>query len=85
MSYNETTSLYEATIPGQPAGTQMRYKIIAYDYAGNNATLEGTQLYFIYQVVPEFQPILILPLFIITTLITIIFFKRKQNMHENTA
>lgn len=85
MSYNETRGLYETTIPGQPPGTQVRYKIIAYDYAGNNATLEGTQPYFIYEVVLEFQPVLILPLFIITTLITIIFFKRKQDMHQKTA
>jgi predicted double-glycine peptidase len=84
MSYNETSSLYEATIPGQLAGTQVRYKIIAYDCAGNNATLEGTQPYFVYQVISEFQTILILQIFMITTLIAVALLRRKIDAHEKT-
>ncbi|MEM2130308.1 MAG: NosD domain-containing protein [Candidatus Bathyarchaeia archaeon] len=81
MTLNPSTSLYEATIPGKEAGTWIRYKIIAYDYAGNNATLGETEPYLVYQVVPEFSPILILPLFIATTLIAAILYSKKQKPH----
>lgn len=40
MAYNFTTTLYEATIPGQQAGTLVNFKIVVYDTAGNDATLE---------------------------------------------
>jgi parallel beta-helix repeat protein len=78
MTLNLSNSLYEAMIPGQPAGTWVKYKVIAYDQAGNNATLEGTQTYFVYQVVTEFPQAMILPLFIITTLLVVVICKRKQ-------
>jgi len=54
MNLNTSTSLYEAAVPGQDAGTTVRFRIVAYDMAGNNATLDGTQPYCLYQVVPEF-------------------------------
>jgi parallel beta-helix repeat protein len=79
MNYNTTTGLYEATILGQQAGTWVRFKIVAYDYAGNNATLDGTQPYCVYQVIPEFPPSLILPIFMIITLLAAIFYKRKHS------
>jgi hypothetical protein len=41
-----------AIIPGQAAGTLVRYKIVAYDHAGNNATIDGTKAYCAYQVIP---------------------------------
>jgi len=78
MNLNLSTDLYEATIPGQPAGTWVRYKIVAYDYAGNSATLEGTQTYLVYQVIPEFPQILVLSIFMITTLKAAIFCRRKR-------
>jgi parallel beta-helix repeat protein len=79
LPMNHTASnLYEATIPPQQADTTVRFKITAYDHAGNNATLDGTQPYCTYQVIPEFPPSLILPLFIITTLLAAICFRRKQ-------
>jgi PKD repeat protein len=77
MNHNSSTGLYEATILGQSAGTLVRYKIVAYDYAGNNATLNGTGPYCTYQVVPEFSSTIILPLFIALSLITIIFTRKK--------
>jgi parallel beta-helix repeat protein len=77
MNYNASTNLYEVTILGQQAGTWVKYKIIAYDYAGNNATLEGTEPYFVYQVVPEFPSFLIPPLFMIATLLAVIVYKRR--------
>ncbi|MDH5771031.1 MAG: Ig-like domain repeat protein, partial [Candidatus Bathyarchaeota archaeon] len=80
MNYNSSTGLYEATIPFQPAGTWVKYKIIAYDYAGNNATLDGTEPYCTYQVVTEFSSSLILPLFMIITLLAVIVYRRKHSM-----
>jgi hypothetical protein len=37
MTLNVSTSLYEATIPGQLAGTRVKFKIVAFDQAGNTA------------------------------------------------
>jgi parallel beta-helix repeat protein len=86
LPMNHTTSnLYEATIPPQQAGTTVRFKIFAYDHAGNNRTLDGAEPYCVYQVVPEFPPILILPLFIITTLLAVMFCRRKQKPHQKTV
>jgi hypothetical protein len=80
MNYNASTSLYEATIPGQPAGTWVKFKIVAYDYAGNNATQNGTEPYCTYQVIPEFPSSLILPLLILATTLAAILYRRKDCM-----
>jgi parallel beta-helix repeat protein len=82
MTLNSSTSLYEANIPGQSLGTWVKYKIVAYDIAGNNATLEGTQPYLVYQVVPEFPSLLILPLFMMTTLLSVIVYRRKHQTSQ---
>jgi len=76
-------NLYEATIPPQEAHTTVRFKIVAYDHAGNNRTLDGTEPYCIYQVIPEFPPTLILPLLMILTLLAIIFYRRKHQTLQN--
>jgi hypothetical protein len=78
MNFNQSTSLYEATIPGQQAGTWVEFKIAAYDCLGNNATLDGTEPYCAYQVMPEFPSLLILPLFMLATLLTVIVHRRKH-------
>jgi parallel beta-helix repeat protein len=78
MNLNGITNLYEATIPGQPAGTWVKYKIVAYDYAGNNATLDRTEPYCVYQVIPEFPTFLVFPIFMIMTLLAVIVYRRKQ-------
>lgn len=78
MNRNATTSLYEGIIPGQQQYTWVRYKIVAYDYAGNNATMAGAESYWVYQVIPEFPPSLILPLFMIATLPAVIVYGRKH-------
>ena len=77
MNYNASTSLYEATIPSQPAETWVKCKIVAYDYAGNNSTRYGTEPCSIYKVVPEFPSILILPLFMVLTMLTILYVKKR--------
>jgi len=69
MNPNASTSLYEATIPGQNADTWVRFKIVAYDNAENNATRDGTEPYCVYQVIPEFNmPTLLLLVFAIATI-----------------
>jgi len=83
MNLNASTNLYEAIIPGQPAGTWVKYKIVAYDQAGNNATLDGTQPYCTYQVIPEFPPSLILPIFMIAALLAVIVYRRKHTSTVN--
>ncbi|UCC58327.1 MAG: DUF362 domain-containing protein [Candidatus Bathyarchaeum sp.] len=80
MNYNTSKSLYEATIPGQPAETWVKFKIVAYNNAGNNATRDGTEPYYTYQAIPEFPSVhILLIIFTITTLlIIIILYKRKS-------
>jgi len=78
MNFNQSTSLYEATIPGQQAGIWVEFRIAACDHLGNNATLDGAEPYCAYQVMPEFLSLLILPLFMVATLATVIVYKRKH-------
>lgn len=77
MNYNTSTSLYEATIPAQPAETWVRFKIVAYDYAGNNATKDGTEPYCIYQVIPEFPSAVIPSLFMVFSILAVTIAKRR--------
>ena len=82
LPMNHTASnLYEATIPPQQADTTVRFKIVAYDHAENTATLDGTEPYCTYQVIPEFPTAMILPLFIVLTLFAVIF-RRKSKMRQ---
>jgi hypothetical protein len=78
MNLNTTSSLYEGTIPGQPMGTEVRFKIAAFDYAENNVTKDGTSLDYTYIVVPEFPTALALPIFMTATLLAIIFCRKKR-------
>lgn len=78
MDLNQTTGLYEAIIPGQPAETWVKFKIVAYDYLENNATLDGTMPQYIYQVIPEFPSTTTLLLSTMLTALFIISLKRKE-------
>jgi hypothetical protein len=73
MILNSTTNLYEAVIPGQPADTWVRFKIFACDYAENNVTIDGTEPYCVYQVIPEFSSNNLLAIFLSITLFVAIF------------
>ena len=79
INYNVSASLYEATIPGQQAETWVKFRMVAYDYAGNSATRDGTEPYCVYQVIPEFASALILPLLMIFTL-TMVVLSTKRKM-----
>ena len=64
MTYNSTSDLYQATIPGEEYCTWVSYKVIAYDNSENLATKDNAGEYYVYHVIPEFPLIMILPLII---------------------
>ena len=76
MNYNTQTSLYEATIPGQPIETEVNFKIVAYNNDGKSATNDGTEPYYTFEVIPEFPSWIILPLIMIVTLFAVVFRKK---------
>lgn len=76
MNCSSTTGSYEAAIPAQPAGTLVRFKIVASDHAGNNATRDGTEPYCTYQVIPEFPSAMILPILMVLFVIVVVVTKK---------
>ena len=80
MNYSSSTKLYNAIVPQQEAGTLVRFKIVAHDNAGNNATLDGTEPYCVYQVIPEFSIPIIICLFMIITLAATLLSKRRKTL-----
>jgi len=87
MNFNASTRLHQATIPPQPDGTWIKYKIEAADSAGNQAVNDNAGLFYNYHVVPEFPFAIILPLFIAVTTLAIFIAKRKlpRDIHANTT
>ena len=95
---NGTTGYCNVTIPddlilGNPWSVQSDEILQAYNYY-RNAT--HTSLYFKYihssilqvtitgtETIPEFEPVLVLPMFVITTLFIIIIYRRKLNLQTN--
>jgi len=72
---------YIGVIPGLPAGTGVRYKIIAYDDAENVAVNDNAGQYYVYTVVPEFLtwPLLILTLLMVSIVIIL---ASKRRTHK---
>jgi PKD repeat protein len=83
MIYDPISELYNATIPGQPAFTWVKFNITAYDNEENPATRDGAGVNFVYKVVPEFPAALIVPLFMIISLIAVILGKRRARNREH--
>ncbi|MGD8505208.1 MAG: hypothetical protein PVF15_00910 [Candidatus Bathyarchaeota archaeon] len=80
MNYNPVTGMHEATIPRQPLGVFLQYKIVAYDKA-NGVTIDDNRgVYYAYTVVQEFPIINLLALFILLTLIVIIISTKKRSI-----
>ncbi len=78
---NLEVNLWNATIPAFPYGTNVTYTIMAEDKANNTITTEELFGYlYQYEVIPEFPSLLILPLFMIATLLVCVF-KILNNMH----
>jgi hypothetical protein len=78
MTLNTTTGFYEAPIQGQPPDTKVKYKVVAYDNAGNVKVEDNDGEYYVYTVIPEFQNAPILILLILTTMITTKLLKTKR-------
>jgi hypothetical protein len=74
-----STNTYQTTILGQENCTWVTYKIIAYDNNGNQAINDNHGYYYVYHVIPEFPSLIILPLLMITTLLVVIVYKRKNS------
>jgi hypothetical protein len=55
MTFNFTTGLYEATIPGQPEDTLVKYKITAYDNDENQAVNDNRGNYYTFHVIQNYQ------------------------------
>jgi hypothetical protein len=77
MTLNQTSGLYESIILGQEASTLLKYQIIAYDNAGNIATNDNAGQYYVYAVIPELSLFLILPLFMMATLLAAIIHTKR--------
>ena len=81
--YPTSGSEFEATIPSStfPVDTMVYYRIIAIDKADNVAISPTNELYFQYNVIPEFNLIMMLLIMLISTMMTLTLrktvFKRK--------
>lgn len=78
MTFNSTSGLYEYSIPGQPASTNVSYSIVAWDSAGINETNDNAGHYFTYTVIPEFPAVLGLLLFMLATLLVVMIYRRRH-------
>ncbi len=84
MNLNITTNSYATIIPEQQPSTIVKYKIIAYDNAGNMAVADNAGQYYIYTVIPEFSLATILALFIILSMLVVVFAKKKPPKKTKT-
>jgi hypothetical protein len=71
-------NLYNATIPEFPYCTNVTYVIIAEDNTNHTITTVDMGYTYQYHVIPEFSSFLIMPLFMIATLLVVMVYKRKQ-------
>jgi hypothetical protein len=74
---------WNATIPAFPYGTNVTYALIAEDNAGNAISSEELGYDCQYQVIPEFPSSLVLPIFMIATLLAVIVYGRKHALTVN--
>lgn len=72
-------NVWNATIPAFLYGTNVTYIVIAEDYAGNTVNSIGMEFECEYQVVPEFPSLGFLVLFMITTLLALLVWRRKRS------
>jgi parallel beta-helix repeat protein len=80
MTFNSTTGLYEVAIQVQQTNVLVKYKIVAYDKAGNHMVDDNSGQYYVYKVIPEFPSpsTIILPLLMATTVIATVLLKKKR-------
>ena len=72
-----TGDTYEGKIPGLPAETNVQYKIVAYDNAGNLAIDDNAGQYYLYNVIPEFPTWASLVLVLIAFTVAIAIHKKR--------
>jgi hypothetical protein len=70
--------IWNATIPAFPYGTNVTYTISAEDNVGNTITTEEMEYEVQYEIIPEFSPLIALPLFTIATLIAAIAYRKRK-------
>jgi len=73
-----TGDTYQAEIPGQPGGTQVQYRIIAYDNVDNPAVEPNAGTYYVYTVIPEFPVMSMMPLALIVLAAALTLYRRLQ-------
>jgi hypothetical protein len=78
MSYNSTALLYEATIPGFAAGTEVDYNITAFNNQNISAVMDNNTYLYTYTVLPEFPPIALPIIFAAFTLGTAVIVLSKK-------
>jgi ABC-type transport system substrate-binding protein len=69
-------NVWNATIPAFPYCTNVTYIIMAEDKVGNTITTD--EMGYQYHVIPEFPSLVILPLFMIATLLAVVVYKRRH-------
>ena len=77
MNINTTSGLYQGTIPGQSINTAVRFKIVAFDKAGNSITKDETSFNYTYMVVPEFPTVITTMSFLTILALTLLLAKRR--------
>lgn len=85
MMENLTSTLHQATIPKQPYGVSVKYRIIVYDNAENAVAEDRNGEYYVYQVIPEFPSLLVLPLFMTATLLAAITLRKKISSRKRSC
>lgn len=83
--FNSTTGLWEGKIPGMPAGTTVKYKVIVYDNAGNMRLCDNGGQYYILNVIPEFSHINSLLITLLVFSIMLITLKRYFEYNPKTT
>lgn len=78
MTLNETSGLWEGLIPDGPLGTDVKYKIVAYDNEENRAENDNSDVYFVYTVIPEFTLITLLIIMALSTISMIVVRKKLK-------
>ena len=79
-----TGDTYEGEIPGLPAGTQVEYMIIAYDYANNEAVQDQAGDYYVYTVIPEFQNWQVIAFVLLSFGMLLVIVKRRRRIAESS-
>ena len=74
--------MYVGQIPGFPEKTQVQYKIIAYDNAGNFAVNDKAGQYYVYADSSEFPLVPLLATLMIFTIVAVALAKKKTRKHE---